>query len=77
LSAELSSAIGLEFDPLFDLTRISRIPGTYHQKEGDTDFFELVVHKGIELISLKYKRMKKINSVPIEMVLDVLGIKYS
>jgi hypothetical protein len=26
---------------------------------------------------LKYKRMKKINSVPIEMVLDVLGIKYS
>lgn len=77
MSKELSSTIGLEFDPLFDLTRISRIPGTYHQKPGDTDYFELVVHKGLELISLKYKRMTKINSVPIEKVLDVLGIKYT
>lgn len=78
LWAELSAAVGLEFDPaVYDLARISRIPGTYHRKKSDTDTFELVIHKGLELVRSSFKREKKISLVPIRLVLDALGIKHA
>ncbi|MDD2891994.1 MAG: hypothetical protein PHQ95_03435 [Candidatus Gracilibacteria bacterium] len=64
-------------DKIFDLSRISRIPGSLHKKPGDTKKCRVQILKGSELISSIGERLRLVNSVPIHKVLDILGIKYT
>ncbi|MDD2892193.1 MAG: hypothetical protein PHQ95_04460 [Candidatus Gracilibacteria bacterium] len=64
-------------DKIFDLSRISRIPGSLHKKPGDTKKCRVQILKGAELISSIGERLRLVNSVPIHKVLDILGIKYA
>ena len=78
MSEWLNKATGLTFDDIYDLSRISRIPGTYHLKPENPTPFQVVLLKGRELLySDSEQKIRKINAIPICKVLDKLGIQYS
>lgn len=61
----------INFDPkVYDVSRISRIWYSYHQKN-DKDLFMIEIIKWKELISPLYERQKLINLVPIRDVVKI------
>ncbi|MBP9779221.1 hypothetical protein KBD33_01190 [Candidatus Gracilibacteria bacterium] len=76
-SEELESIMDIHFDQnIFDVTRISRIPGSFHQKAGDTDYFSLKLIKGEDILFPLHEKKNQINRINITEVLDVLDIEY-
>ena len=74
---ELENIMDIFFDKkCFDTTRISRIPWSLHKKEWDTDYFAVKLIKWQELLFPKYEKIKQINTIPINQILDVLNIEY-
>ncbi len=74
---ELESIMDIHFDKnIFDITRISRIPWSLHQKTGDTDFFSLKLIKWEKILFPQYEKLNQINNIVINEVLDVLNIEY-
>ncbi|MDD3144752.1 MAG: hypothetical protein PHV23_01430 [Candidatus Gracilibacteria bacterium] len=64
----LENIFGVNFDPkVYDVSRISRIGYSYHQKN-DKDLFMIEIIKGKELISPLFERQKLINLTPIKEV---------
>ena len=76
-SEELESIMDIHFDKnIFDTTRISRIPWSFHQKAGDTDYFWLKLIKWENILFPQYEKLNQINSIPITEILDVLNIEH-
>lgn len=74
---ELESIMDICLDKnVFDTTRISRVPWSFHQKVGDTDYFTLKLMKWEEILFPQYEKLNQINTIPITEVLDVLGVEY-
>lgn len=74
---ELENILDLKFDHnCFDTTRISRVPWSFHNKPDDSDYFPLKLLYWEKLLFPKYQIIRKINSIPITNVLDVLWIQY-
>lgn len=67
----------INFDKnIFDTTRISRIPWSFHQKAGNTDYFSLKLLKGEDILFPQYEKLNQINRIDITEILDVLNIEY-
>ena len=77
-SEELESIMDIQFDKnIFDVTRISRIPWSLHQKAGDIDYFSLKLIKWENILFPQYEKLNKINTISITEVLNTIWIKYS
>ena len=77
-SEELENIMDIHFDQnIFDVTRISRIPWSFHQKAGDTDYFHLKMIKGEQILFPQYEKLNQINNISITEVLDILWVPYS
>ncbi len=74
---ELENIMDIFFDMnIFDTTRISRIPWSFHQKAGDTDYFSIKLIKWEDILFPNYEKLNHINRINITEVLDVLNIEY-
>lgn len=73
---ELST--GLQLDNVCDLSRIAKIPGCWHKKDGDTTEFQIKLLKGANLLGYNgEKQIRLINAIPIGLVLEKLGVRTS
>lgn len=78
LGNRISISTGLVLDDVFDLSRIAKIPGCRHRKDGDVAPFQVKLLKGADVLAYNgHKRMSLINSVPIVSVLEKLGFAVS
>lgn len=74
---ELEDIMDIHFDKnIFDITRISRIPWSLHQKTGDTDYFSLKLIKWEKILFPQYEKLNQINNISVTEILDVLNIGY-
>lgn len=74
---ELEGIMDINFDKnVFDATRISRIPWSFHQKAGDIDYFSLKLIKWEDILFPQYEKLNQINRIDITEVLDVLNIEH-
>lgn len=74
---ELEGIMDINFDKnIFDTTRISRIPWSFHQKTGNTDYFLLKLIKWEDILFPQYEKLNQINRIGITEILDVLNIEH-